>query len=82
MFAIIGRFLSAAWAKLALVGVGIAAALAVYAAVRKSGRDAQRADDAIDTLDRTKRANKARVEGERPITPKEEADDLFNRDRR
>lgn len=42
---VITGWLSGIWAKVALVGAVALALLGVYAAIRKGGKDAQRADD-------------------------------------
>lgn len=78
----IGTFFAGLWVKIGVVLVGLAALAGAYAAIRKGGRDAQRLDTAIDVAKRTRIATQARIEASKPITPKEEADDPFNRDRR
>ena len=52
----------------------------IYASIRKGGRDAQAADQAVDVAQRTRQATQARIEAQ-PMTSKEEANDVFNRDR-
>lgn len=75
------EFLSGAWLKAAGALVALAMAAGVLLAVRKGGRDAQRAEDATRALDRTQDANAAREQASRPVTQEEEAVDEFNRDR-
>jgi hypothetical protein len=73
-------------AKVALIGGIIATALAalfaVIAELKRSGRDAQRADTATAALRRNSQAAQARQKAELPVTQQEEANDPYNRDRR
>lgn len=75
-------FLSGVWAKVAGAFVALAMAVSLYAAVRKGGKDAARAEAAVDVAKRTRMATQARVEAMRPITKEEEANDPYNRDGR
>ena len=59
MTAWLGTFLSGIWAKIALVGAVALALLGVYAAIRKGGKDAERAAELQAGLDRIKKANDA-----------------------
>lgn len=57
-----GTFLAAVWGKLAFVGAIALALLGVYAAIRKGGRDAERADGleaGLITIGKANRAAKA-----------------------
>jgi hypothetical protein len=67
------------------IGIAIAAvafAAVVYWRIFTAGRKSAQGDAAIDVAKRTRMATQARVEAMRPVTPKEEANDPHNRDRR
>jgi hypothetical protein len=74
--------LAGAWAWMMGAAAAVALAAGAYAAIRKGGKDAARAEAAVDVAKRTRMATQARVEAMRPITKEEEARDPFNRDRR
>jgi hypothetical protein len=57
MIAIASRFLSGIWLKVAGFAAALAALAAVYAAVRKSGRDAERAAATAKILKDTETRN-------------------------
>lgn len=74
--------LAGAWTWVVGAAAAVAIAAGAYAAIRKGGRDAARAEAAVDVAKRTRMAAQARVEAMRPITKEEEARDPFNRDSR
>jgi|GEM_PF-6733933 len=55
--------LTAAWGKIVFVGGIALALLGVYAAIRKSGRDAERADSLATSLDTAKEMQDANAAG-------------------
>ena len=55
----VGTLVAGVWPKLAFCGAIILALLGVYAAVRRSGRDAERADQLREGLNTIGRANQA-----------------------
>lgn len=73
---------SKAWLWLAGTAAAVAVLVAAYMSIKNSGRDAQRADDALNVEKRTRIATQARIEGSKPISKEVEDVDPFNRDRR
>lgn len=75
----VGGFFAGLWPKIAFVGAVLLALLGVYAAVRRSGRDAERADQAEAGVKTIGRANAAAQR----VEPTQEAiaDDPNNLDR-
>ena len=63
----LAAFAASAWAKIALyagmAGAFALALLGIYAAIRRSGRDALRADDATVSLDLSRRMQDANASG-------------------
>ena len=74
--------LAGAWAWLVGAAAALAIATGAYLAIRKGGKDAARAEAAVDVAKRTRMAAQARVEAMRPITKEEEERDPYNRDGR
>lgn len=72
---------SKVWLWLAGAAAAAAVLAAAYASIRRGGRDAERADVAVDVAKRTRIATQARIEAMKPVTTQEEAHDPFNRDR-
>ena len=68
------------WVKVAGFFAGLAVLAGLYVAIRRGGKQAARAEAAIDVAKRTRDATQARIEAQRTPTPKEEADDPWNRD--
>lgn len=74
--------LAGAWAWLVGAAAAVALAAGAYAAIRKGGKDAARAEAAVDVAKRTRMATQARIEAMRPTTREEEARDPYNTDAR
>lgn len=78
-------FLPSLWGKALPYIIGAAVvALALLALVSKlmnAGRAAEKAEAGMKALQRTQEANVARQKASQPVTPEEEANDPFNRDR-
>lgn len=77
--------ITALWAKalpyLIVSGVAGLAITLVLLRVFGAGKTAAKAEAAMTSLQRTREANEARAKASQPVTPQEEANDPFNRDR-
>ncbi len=77
----ISTLLSRVWVWVAGAAAALAMLGGVFLSIRKGGKDAARAEAAIDVGRRTREATQARVEGAKPVTQQKEAEDVYNRDR-
>lgn len=75
-----------AWSRilpyLVIAGVVVLAIGLLVSKLIGAGRAAERAEAGMKALQRTREANDARARASQPITPAEEANDPYNRDRR